>query len=291
MAAAPWTVGAALTGAAALLRGESSSPPLDAELLLAHVLKQPRVSLLARRGEAVPPRAQRAFATLVRRRREGRPLPYLTGTTEFAGRRFVVTPAALIPRPESEDLVPEALRLLDRTAELRPRLTDLGTGSGVLAVTIAATAPRARVVATDSSAAALVLARRNARRHRVFRRITFLVSDLLTEIPPELLPQVIVANLPYVPSDELARAGDSRDTRGLAFEPAQALDGGPDGLFVIRRFFAQLARRSGVKRTLRSLVLEHSPAQQRKITELAYDTLPKFRPRAVTPFVTSWTQT
>ncbi len=284
------TIQAVLTGAAALLRGASPSRELDTELLLAHVLQKPREYLLARRAEEVPPRTERRFSSLVRRRLEGVPVPYLAGTKEFYGRAFAVTPAVMIPRPESEDIVTEALTLLDTSDALHPIAAAVGTGSGALAVTIALDAPRARVLATDKSASALSVARRNARRHRVSRRVTFFESDLLTEIPPELSPHIIVANLPYVPTDELKHAGDSPDTAGLTFEPKSALDGGPDGLFAFRRFFAQLARMHEIRQTLRNLVLEHSPGERRRILELAHAVVPKFRPSEVSPFVTSWTK-
>lgn len=305
------TIGAALTGAAALLRGETLSPALDAELLLAHMLKRPREAILAHRDEALPAAAARIFTSLIRRRAEGVPLPYLTGHKEFYGRTFAVTPAVMVPRPESEAIVEEALRLLDAvprhpTPRTRhPIIADIGTGSGVLAVSIAAEAARVHIVVTDKSAAALLVARRNARKHKMARRMTFIESDLLTEIPLELAPHIIVANLPYIPSDELQRAGDAPDTRGLTFEPQRALDGGPDGLFVVRRFFAQLKRlgseqshfgprasrdESAVGSRLQHIVLEHSPGQRRQTLETAYRALPVFTPRAVTPFVSCWTR-
>jgi release factor glutamine methyltransferase len=319
------TIGAALTGAYALLNGETPSPQLDAELLVAHVLRQPREFVLAHREAPLTAPQQRAFTGLVHRRAEGVPLPYLTGHIEFYGREFIVTPAVMVPRPESEAMVEEAVRLLgelkmesgklkmtDRkgrnsqfstrldvgrsrsrifNSQFRPIVADIGTGSGVLAVTIAAEVPRARVVATDKSAAALIVARRNARKHKVARRITFIESDLLTEIPPELAPTMIVANLPYVPSDDLKNAGDTLETRGLLWEPRKTLDGGPDGLFVCRRFFRQLSTlHVQFSISLRHLILEHAPAQRRRLWELAHGALPTFSPHEVTPFVTSWTR-
>lgn len=319
------TIAAALTGAYALLRGETPSPQLDAELLLGHVVKQPREYVLAHREALISAFQQRAFTSLVHRRAEGVPLPYLTGRVEFYGREFVVTPAVMVPRPESEAATEEAVRLLGEVSSFvrhpdlepvegegsrrdssspsapqndrsgrSPIVADIGTGSGVLAVSIAAEVPRARVVTTDKSAAALVVARRNARKRKVARRMTFIESDLLTEIPPELAPTMIVANLPYVPMDDLKRAGNTLETRGLLWEPRKALDGGPDGLFVIRRFFAQLKRPSTLNTELLTclnyLVLEHAPAQRRRILELAHDALPDFAPHEVTPFVTSWTK-
>lgn len=288
MATTAGTIGGLLQGAVVLLHGETSSPQLDAELLLAHVLKQSREFVIAHRDDAFPPKHERAFNSLVRRRAEGIPLPYLTREREFYGRRFAVTPAVMVPRPESEAMVEEALRLLDTVSELHPLLADIGTGSGVLGVSLAVEAPRVRVVATDSSEAALAVARRNARTHKVASRMRFLKSDLLTEIPPDLAPTLIVANLPYLLEDEMKRAGDSPETRGLTFEPPKALDGGPDGLFVIRRFFAQLTRMPAIRDRLQVLILEHAPTQRRTILELAHDALPDFRPHNVTPLVTRW---
>lgn len=284
------TIGATLAGAAALLRGATSSPQRDAELLLAHVLKRTREELIAHREDMLPPKAARAFTSLVRKRAEGIPLSYITGRSAFYGRDFFITPAVLIPRPETEAIVTETLRLLDMTEHMHPIIADIGTGSGVLAVSIAAEAPRTTVVAADRSAAALAIARRNARRYRVSRRVTLIESDLLSEFPPELHPHVLVANLPYVPADALKRAGETLDTRGLTFEPPEALDGGPDGLFVIRRFLTQLRRTAPFHESLHHLILEHSPAQRRRILELVHGALPDFRPHEVSPFVTSWTK-
>lgn len=295
------TIGAAVQGAEALLRGKTSSPRLDAELLFAFLLKHPREFVIAHRDEPVHPKISRAFSSLVRRHAEGVPLPYLTGTVEFHGRPFFVSPTVMIPRPESEAVIDGALKFLDERPLMprapspvpHPVIADIGTGSGALAVSIAAEVPRVHVVVTDISETALAVARRNARRYRVAARMSFIKSDLLTEIPSELAPTLIVANLPYLTEDELKRAGDSLDTRGIAFEPQKALDGGPDGLFVIRRFFAQLKRSYSLLPTPYSLtfmILEHSPAQRRRILELAHGALPAFRPREVSPFVTSWTQ-
>lgn len=287
---APTTIGATLAGAAALLRGATSSPQRDAELLLTHVVKRTREELIAHREDILTSKTARAFTSLIRKRAEGIPLPYITGRMEFYGREFFVTPAVLIPRPETEAIVAETLRLLDTIEHLHPIVADIGTGSGVIAVSIAAETPRTTVVAADRSAAALAIARRNARRHRVSRRVTLIESDLLSEFPPELHPHMLVANLPYVPADELKRAGETLDTRGLTFEPPEALDGGPDGLFVIRRFCTQLRRTAPFRASLHHLILEHNPKQRRTTVELVHAVLPQFRPREVSPFVTSWTQ-
>lgn len=270
------------------LVGISSLPALDSELLLATVLQTSREALIAHGTDAVSPRRAENFFSLVRDRRRGVPLPYLTGTKEFSGRTFVVTPAVLVPRPESEVVVAEAERVGAGIRNLV--IADVGAGSGVLGISIAADIPRAHVVALDRAGPALAVARRNARRHKVLRRMTFLLSDLLNEIPTELSPRIIVANLPYVPSDDLQYAGLHPDTRGLLFEPPSALDGGPDGLYVVRRFFAQLRRRPRLRHNLRHCILEHAPSQRRQVLELAHRALPDMRENRVSPYVTSWTR-
>ncbi len=276
---------------AASLMGASTSPQLDSELLLACVLASPREALVAHDENRVSPRAQNRYRRLLAERRRGVPLPYLMGTKEFFGRPFVVTPAVLVPRPETEAVAVEALRLLHTPSSSRhPVVADIGTGSGVLAVTITRERPSVRLVAVDRSAPALAVARRNARKHRVLKRIVFLESDLLQKIPDDLTPDIIVANLPYIPSDHLRHAGAHPDTRGLLFEPFRALDGGPDGLYVLRRFFAQLKRMAHIRDHVQHLILEHSTPQRRRILEIAHDALPEFQPYIVSPFVTRWTR-
>lgn len=302
------TIGAAIKGAAVLLRQETSSPQLDSELLLSHILKQPREYLLAHRDETVEKKLDDKFNDLVERRRQGIPLAYITGTKEFYGRLFSITPAVLVPRPESEAIVDETLRILDQASILHPTIADIGTGSGVLAVSIAAEAPRVRIAATDISENALLVARRNARKHKVSRQITFIKSDLLNEVPKNLLPKIIIANLPYVPKEDLVKVhsyfsdknkarnisfDDKQsllDQRGLIFEPTRSLDGGPDGLFTIRRFFKQLSSNTDIKNNLEHLILEHLPEQRRAIVQLAYETIPELKPRKVNSFVTSWSR-
>ena len=162
------------------------------------------------------------------------PLPYVLGRWHFYGREFAVTPAVLIPRPETETLVEHALAWL-RAHPDRRRVTDVGTGSGALAVTLAAEKPAVRVTATDISPAALEVARRNARRHSVADRIAFVETDLLTALAGAF--DLIVANPPYIPIAELANLPVAQH------EPREALDGGADGLATIRRLLAQAQTR------------------------------------------------
>jgi release factor glutamine methyltransferase len=228
-----WTIQALLKWTADYLRGKGiESGRLEAEVLLAHVLNCPRIELIARSLE-VPPDADRArFRELIRRRVEGWPVAYLVGQKEFYLLKFEVSPAVLVPRPETETLVMEALRLLKPLRE--PTVLDLGTGSGCIAVSIAHQKKDARVAATDISPDALDVAKRNAEKHGVAGRVTFLQGDLLAAVPAGSAFDLVVSNPPYVTPAELAAlAPDVRE-----HEPRLALDGGPDGLAFYRRIAA-----------------------------------------------------
>lgn len=224
------TIGAALHRATRRLADTSPSPRLDAEILLGHVLAKPRTFL---RGwpEAVLSDAHRAaFEDLIARRRAGTPIAYLTGVREFWSREFIVTPDVLIPRPETELLVELALEQLSD----KPGATvlDLATGSGAIAVTLALEDAAAEVYASDVSAAALAIARRNAERHGA--RVRFLESDWFAGFPDGLAFDLIVSNPPYIPeSDPHLREGDVR------FEPRLALEAGADGLDAYRIIASQ----------------------------------------------------
>ncbi len=205
---------------------------LDADLLVAHVIGARKEDVYAHPEAPLTDWAAREVASLVERRSRGEPVAYLRGLKEFYGLSFVVAPSVLIPRPETEVLVQEAVRWA--AGRKRPTLCDLGTGSGAVAVAIAIELPLARVVAVDASEEALALARENAMRHDVLERIEFRAGDLLA--PLEAPVDAVIANLPYLRSDELERGGGT----SLAYEPRVSLDGGPDGLAVIRRAVAEL---------------------------------------------------
>jgi release factor glutamine methyltransferase len=216
------------------------SARLDADLLLADALGVSRAALLARRPEPLPEAAWARFEARLDRRAAREPLAYILGWKEFYGLSFEVSPAVLIPRPESELLVEEALAHLAREPQAHtrtPRVADVGTGSGCLAVAIAVHAPQARLVAVDQSAAALALARRNAARHAVLGQVRFVRGDLLSGVRGPL--DVVVANLPYVAAEELA--GLMPEVR--RYEPRVALDGAADGLALLRPLVTQAAGR------------------------------------------------
>jgi release factor glutamine methyltransferase len=199
---------------------------IDAEILLLHVLGKPRSWLIAHADDVLDMDVQTAYASLVERRIAGEPVAYITGHRGFWSFELEVTPATLIPRPETELVVELALARLPH--EAGAAIADLGTGSGAIALAIAHERPRARVVATDVSMAALAVAQRNALSLDV-GNVTFIQGDWLTPLVGERF-NLIVSNPPYI------EAADPHLGQGdLRFEPADALASGSDGLDAIRR--------------------------------------------------------
>lgn len=216
------------------------TPRLDAECLLAAALGCDRAALYGWRGE-VPARAASHFAALLDRRAAREPVAYLTGVREFWSLPLRVTPAVLIPRPETETLVETVLGCLADRARGPLMLADVGTGSGAIAIALAIELPEARLVAVDVSAEALAVAEENARRFRVERRVTFLQGDWTAPLFAAQLAgalDVLVANPPYIPTLDLA----TLDPEVSRFEPPLALDGGPDGLTFHRELAAHAPR-------------------------------------------------
>ncbi len=209
-----------------LARQEIESPRLNAEHLVAHVLGVKRLEIYLQFDRPLGEKERAPLRDLVRRRGTGIPLQHLLGTVEFCGRVFACDDRALIPRPETEQLVERALSLFSGGPSA-PSLLDAATGSGVIAVSLALGLPAATVTATDISPAALSLARENAARLGA-GRIAFHECDLLP--PGDDRHHLITANLPYIPSGEIP--GLSREVR---HDPLLALDGGEDGLDLIRR--------------------------------------------------------
>ena len=205
----------------------------DAEWLLAAVLGRERFALYLEPDRAVVEAAGGRFRALVARRADHEPLQHLLGYEDFRGLRLRVTPDVLIPRPETEGLVEWALELLNASSSNgSPLLADIGTGSGAIACALAAACPDARVVATDISPAALAVAEGNVRALGLGGRVRVIAGDLLKPLAAEPAAlDMIVANAPYLPSGILP----SLPREVFAFEPRQALDGGPDGMEVIRR--------------------------------------------------------
>ncbi len=281
--------------AAAILKAEAVEEPRNnAELLLMHVLGIDRASLLRDGGDSFPSERLAAWERFVRRKAAGEPVQYMIGEQWFYGRPFAVSPAVLIPRPETELLVEAVIEAADRlwpasavgeggqerradgergahmsegkersaedgertahvSGELErsaaPTVVDVGTGSGAIAVTLAAQRPRWRVSASDLSPDALAVARTNATRHEAADRMAFVQGDLLAPFVPGREPRgssaaphvglaidVLVSNPPYIPAADLQ--GLQREVRD--YEPHLALDGGADGLEPYRRMLEQL---------------------------------------------------
>jgi release factor glutamine methyltransferase len=256
-----------LQAAQTLSAAGCDTPRLDAEVLLAHVLGQDRAWLYAHPEYSLDPNQLGDYQALIARRAEREPVAYLTGHKEFFGLDFVVTPGVLIPRPETERLVEIALQMLEAgSSSETPAIVDVGTGSGAIAVALATHAPATRVVAADISAAALVVARRNAIRHGVAGRVDFLQSDLLASLKGPF--HLIVANLPYLSRADLAAA----PPEVARWEPRLALEAGPDGLADIRRLLAMAASRL---RPAGALLAEIGAGQGADVLALANQHFPR----------------
>ena len=208
------------------------SPRLSIEYLLAEALGKRRLDLYLDYDQGLPEQILEPLRDKVRRRSEGEPLQHLLGSWEFYGRRFKTDRRALIPRPETERLAELILSQIPLVTSPGTRLADVGTGTGVLAITLALERPSLEIAATDLSADTLALARENALTHGVEARINWLQGDLLSGVDTDF--DFLVANLPYVPTAEMTKL--SREVR---HDPPLALDGGRDGLDVIRRFIRE----------------------------------------------------
>jgi len=227
-----------------LQRLEAAGVPshaLSTELLLMHVLQRDRAWLYAHAGDALAPAAWHEYFDLLDRRAAGVPTQYLTGHQEFWGLEFEVTPAVLIPRPETEHVVEVALDRLRDRKNGPLRIADVGTGSGCIAVALAQELPHSEISATDISSAALEVARRNATRHTVADPVHFMEGDLLQPIRSHLSPleylDLVVSNPPYIGRDEQAQL--PREVRD--HEPHKALFAGPTGVELYGRLIGEAA--------------------------------------------------
>ncbi|XXF80419.1 peptide chain release factor N(5)-glutamine methyltransferase [Myxococcaceae bacterium GXIMD 01537] len=224
-----WTIRKVLTWTAQHFEKRGvDSPRLTAEVLLAHVLKTGRVRLYVDLDRPLSKDELGAFRGLIERRMAGEPTQYLTGVREFYNRPFKVDARVLIPRPETELLVEAALHRLPKDAP--GRALDVCTGSGCLAISLAAERPQATVYATDLSADACAVAKENAQALGVADRVHILQGDLFAPLPPDALFDVVVSNPPYIATAEIDTLSPE-----VRREPRMALDGGPDGLALIRR--------------------------------------------------------
>jgi release factor glutamine methyltransferase len=232
---------------------------------LAHALGRSREWIVAHPEALVTRRQESEFVALCEWRARGTPIAYLLGSAGFYGRDFIVDESVLVPRPETEHLVDEAIAFLGELGE-RGSVLDVGTGCGAIACTIAAETS-ATVAATDVSSAAVALATKNADRLGVAGRCTFYEADLTEPVRAQTF-DVVVANLPYVPSADIPGAPNP-----LAFEPRTALDGGPDGLAIYRRLLPQLPR---LLKPNSLILLEAAPPTIKTLGKLTQSTLPDF---------------
>ena len=228
------------------------SPRLQTELLLAHLLKQPRMRLYLEFERVLTPPEVDGIREFVKRRGQREPLQHIVGSTSFCGLEIAVNRDVLIPRPETELLAERGWTFLNQLSTLRSSATedgaipnppptatalDFGTGSGCLAIALACKCPAAEVYAIDISSDALALARQNATRHGVAERIRFLPGDGFAAAPEGARFDLIISNPPYIPSGEIA----SLQPEVRDYDPHRALDGGADGLDYVRRLAAECA--------------------------------------------------
>lgn len=234
-----------------------------AEILLQHVLGWTRSQLLLNWQDTFPEELEQAWQVLLARKAAGEPVQYLTGEQEFYGLPFHVTPAVLIPRPETEILVQEIISRGKRLwPDGEPVLADVGTGSGAIPVTIAVKCPRWKVMSVDISPAALEVARGNAVRHGVAERVKLVEGDLLGPwIRERTKIDILVSNPPYIPSGEIG--GLQREVKD--HEPHTALDGGEDGLTFYRRIAEEMRQLPELPRLVG---FETGMGQARAIAEL-----------------------
>jgi release factor glutamine methyltransferase len=259
------------------------SPRLNIEHLLADALGKRRIDLYLEFDRTLSENELTPLREKVRRRAEGEPLQYLLGSWDFFGRAFRTDPRALIPRPETEVLVEIVLKVIRAELRSRTRLLDVGTGSGVLAITFALECPNLQIVGSDVSPSALNLARENAEKQGLNHRIEWVESDLLSSVAGSF--DFLVANLPYIPTAELPKLAPE-----VKRDPQLALDGGPDGLVVIRRLLQEAPR---VLRDGAFVILEVGFDQAGRVADLL--TAQKFRDisvendyQGVRRFVTAW---
>lgn len=233
---------------------------LEAEVLLRHVLCVGRAEFWASIQQRLPASAEDRMQALVDRRIDSEPLAYITGRREFYGLDFSVDSSVLIPRQETELLVEKALDFCStRGPDARPRVADIGTGSGAIAIAIARHAPSATVYATDVSPSALTTADVNRRRHGVADRVHLFEGDLLDALPCPV--DLVVSNPPYIRTADIARLAPE-----VRREPRASLDGGGDGLDIARRL---LSRARGYLRPGGRVLLEISPEQLNAVREAA----------------------
>lgn len=263
-------IGSALKKAADELMGKSNSALLDSEVILSYILNKQRSWLVANYEKNLSLWQLCRFNMMVKKRKNGTPIAYLTGHKEFFGRNFIVNKHVLIPRPETELLIEEALVLLQHHESIN-NIIDVGTGSGCVAITLALETNR-NITATDVSYDALLVAKKNAANHKASQKINFLKGSLLDHFIANntsiISNGLIISNLPYIKTNEL--------TRGLKYEPALALDGGEDGLSLYNKLLNEIAALPTNKMPS-WLLLELHPPTALKVKKIIEQYLPNVK--------------
>ncbi|HLJ32598.1 MAG TPA: peptide chain release factor N(5)-glutamine methyltransferase [Ktedonobacteraceae bacterium] len=245
-------------------------PRLDAQVLLDHVLEVERATLYTYPNRQLTPEQEQRFIALVARRARGEPVAYLTGHREFYSLDFLVDNRVLVPRPETEHLVDEALKIIQGMLQVgqQPIVADIGTGSGIIPITLAVQEPRLpHLYGCDISPDALEVARLNCQLHHVEQQIRLLQGNLLDPLPEPV--DVLTANLPYIGTDEMS--GLERDVRD--YEPYLALFSGPLGLDLLQRFLID-AQQPGKLKPGAILLLEIGYQQREPLTQLLQNIWP-----------------
>ncbi len=223
------------------------TPRLESEILLAHSLGLKRLNLLIQHERELKEPELAGFKQLILRRVKKEPTAYITGSKPFMALEFIITKAVLIPRPETEHIVEAIIDITKDDAELSSKpaisLLDIGTGSGALAVSAAHYLKNANITAVDISESALEIASQNAKKHSLEDRISFIKSDIFSNLQLDQTFDIIVSNPPYIPTAEIA----SLQNEIKDHEPMSALDGGPDGLSFYRRIIGESGKRLNPK--------------------------------------------
>lgn len=257
------TVTQAITNGTKRLSAKTDSARLDAELLLAKLLKVDRPELVNIKDQVLTDDQEQNYFGWVSLRADGRPVAYFTNTKDFYGFRLHITDDVLVPRPASELLVDEVLRRVAPNDGLT--VADIGTGSGAIALALSTSLPQSRVIATDVSAQALSVAHYNIRHNNLTDRVTFVHGSLLEPFDRLPSPDIIVANLPYLRTDQLSE-------KSISHEPTLALDGGADGLDLVWKLIDQLPS----VHPFQGLLLELDPAQIIPVTNLLTSLWPQY---------------
>ena len=249
----------------------ASDAQLEARLLFQHASDIPTERLVGNRGLTTSHSVASAFAELVRRRVQREPLPYIVQQAHFYRRTFLVTPNVLIPRPETEQLVDLAIAFTREHQTKEPRICDIGTGSGAIAISLALELPHAKLTACDISITALDVASRNASLHGVTKRVHFIQQDATREVAESLGSfDIVVSNPPYIPTNRLTRELEPEVSQ---WEPRLALDGGHDGMRVIEPLIKQLPRLLSSGRPASAFIeIDHDAAND--CARIAHDVFP-----------------